>query len=119
VEETKLSAAFAIGIGLLMLGQWAFLITSGQVPELQTEPIRIGFHLTGEAATAACLVVGGAGLWTRRSWGRSVFLVAAGMLLYTSIVSPGYFAQQGDWALVVMFVAIVVATLVSLRTVWS
>ena len=47
--------------------QWSFFITTGGVPELQSEPWRIALHLSGE------------------------------------MVSPGYFAQLGQWALVAMF----------------
>ena len=32
--------------------------------------------------------------------------VSAGMLLYTAIVSPGYFAQQGQWAFLIMFATV-------------
>jgi hypothetical protein len=36
------------------------------------------------------------------------------MLFYTAIVSPGYFAQKGDWAYVVMFGVILVLAIVNL-----
>jgi uncharacterized membrane protein len=39
----------------------------------------------------------------RLAWGRKAFLVSTGMLLYSVVASPGYFAQQGQWALVGMF----------------
>ena len=54
--------------------QWSFFITTGGVPELQSEPWRIALHLAAEATAALML-----------------------------IVSPGYFAQLGQWALVAMF----------------
>ena len=37
-----------------------------------------------------------------------------GMLLYTVIVSPGYFAEKGQWAFVGMFAVIVLLALVSI-----
>jgi hypothetical protein len=36
------------------------------------------------------------------------------MLLYTAIVSPGYFAQKGEWAMVVMFAVILILAALSL-----
>jgi len=93
-----------------MFGQWAMFIATGNVPELQTEPIRIAFHLAGEFTTAALLVVGGVGLLAVKKWGYHVFLLALGMLLYTIIVSPGYFGQLGQWVFVVMFAVLVVLT---------
>ena len=40
--------------------------------------------------------------------------VANGMLLYTVIVSPGYFAQLGQWPLVGMFAVLLALALVSI-----
>ena len=106
----RAAAIYAIVVGVLMFGQWAMFLVTGNVPELQTEPIRIAFHLAGEFTTAALLVVGGFGLLTLRKWGYHVFLLALGMLLYTIIVSPGYFAQSGQWVFVLMFAVLVALT---------
>lgn len=32
-----------------------------------------------------------------------VLLLGLGMVMYSEIVSPGYFAQRGQWAFVAMF----------------
>ena len=106
----RAAAIYAIVVGVLMFGQWAMFIATGNVPELQTEPIRIAFHLAGEFTIATLLVVGGFGLLTLRRWGYHVFLLALGMLLYTIIVSPGYFGQLGQWVFVLMFAVLVVLT---------
>jgi len=89
---------YSLVAGSLMLAQWGFFLATGQVPELQTEPFRIAFHLAGEAATAIALIVSGAALLRRLKWGRDVSFASLGMLIYTAIVSPGYFAQQGQLA---------------------
>jgi membrane protein implicated in regulation of membrane protease activity len=60
------------------------------------------------ATTAGLLVAGVLGLLTLKKWGYHVFLLALGMLLYTIIVSPGYFAQLGQWVFVLMFAVLVV-----------
>ncbi|MBN1266289.1 MAG: hypothetical protein JXA25_12405 [Anaerolineales bacterium] len=98
---------FAVIVGVGMLGQWTFLYLSHQIPELETEPIRIRFHIAAEAAAALTLIAGGIGLFLSASWGTPVFLVGAGMLFYTAIVSPGYFAQQGQWGWLVMFALLI------------
>ena len=43
-----------------------------------------------------------------------VYLVAVGMLLYTVVNSPGYFAQRREWPMVGMFGVIFILALVSL-----
>lgn len=99
-------AVYALAVAPLIAGQWAFSLVTGRVPETRTEPIALGFHLAAEAITAVMLLVGGVGLLAHRSWGGAICLVALGMLLYTIIVSPGYFAQRGTWSPVGMFAAL-------------
>ncbi|WP_420641318.1 hypothetical protein [Candidatus Leptofilum sp.] len=109
---------FGIAVGLLMLGQWGFFLVAGQVPELETEPLRLYFHLAAEGLTAVALLVGGISLLQKRPSGKTIYLVAAGMLLYSVIVSPGYFAQQGQWGFVTMFAALLLLTLGSIFHLW-
>lgn len=111
------AAIYAIVVGAGMIGQWLVFLATGQVPELKTEPLRIRFHLAAEFATALALVVGGLALLTGQSWGRWFYLLAMGMLLYTVSVSPGYFAQKGQWAFVGMFAVVLLLALVSIALV--
>jgi len=107
------AAVFALVVGAGMIGQWLVFLATGQVPELKTEPLRIRFHLAAEFATASALLIGGFALLTDQSWGGQFYLLAAGMLLYTVIVSPGYFAEKGQWAFVGMFAVLLLLALVS------
>ena len=108
------ASIFALVVGAGMIGQWVFFLATGQVPELKTEPLRIRFHLVAEFATAIALLVGGIALLTNQTWGRWFYLLAMGMLLYTVIVSPGYFAEKGQWAFVGMFAVVLILALVSI-----
>lgn len=110
----KLPAAYSIAVGVLMLAQWAFFLLTGQVPELQTAPVQTAFHLAAEGLTALALIAAGIGLLRRAPWARSLALLALGMLIYTLIQSPGYFAQQQTWPLVAMFAVLLLLALVSL-----
>jgi hypothetical protein len=108
------ASIFAMVVGAGMIGQWLFFLATGQVPELETEPLRIRFHLVAEFVTAIALLVGGIALLTNQTWGRCFYLLAMGMLLYTVIVSPGYFAEKGQWAFVGMFAVVLLLALVSI-----
>jgi hypothetical protein len=110
----KFAAWFCLLVGVLMIAQWGFFLFSNQVPELRTEPVAVSFHLAAEGATAAALIAAGVGLLRGKPWARTTALVALGMLLYTVIVSPGYFAQQGAWPLVLMFAGLLVLAVISL-----
>lgn len=110
----RFSAIYGIFVGVLMLAQWAFFLGIGQVPELQTEPYRIALHLAAEFGTAIGLIIAGIALLRRAPWAAKAYLVFAGMLIYSVIASPGYFAQQGQWALVSMFAILLVLAFVSI-----
>ena len=99
----KFSAWYAITVGFGMIAQWPFFILSAGVPEFQTEPWRIALHLVAEFTTALALIVSGIAVLKSIAWGRSALLVGLGMVIYSEIASPGYFAQLGQWAFVVMF----------------
>ena len=46
------ASVFALVVGVSMIGQWLLFLLTGQVPELETEPLRIRFHLAAEFVTA-------------------------------------------------------------------
>jgi hypothetical protein len=81
---------------------------------LATEPYRIWFHLAGEISTAALLIIAGIGLLTGQTWSTNTYLIALGMLAYSVIVSPGYFAQKGQWSMVALFGLIFILCVTSL-----
>jgi hypothetical protein len=70
--------------------------------------------MAAEFLTALSLGLGGAGLllgWEASLW---LFPMAIGMLIYTALISPGYFAQKGQWGFVWMFAFVIILALVSL-----
>ena len=68
------AAVFAIIVGLGMIGQWAMSYFSKQIPELKTEPVRIGFHLAAEMSTAICLICSGLGKYAFSTCQRNAIL---------------------------------------------
>jgi hypothetical protein len=113
-RKMKFAGIYAIVVGLMMVAQWSFFLITGKVPELQSEPIRLSFHLAAEFTTALGLLASGLGLLRKAAWASKGFLIFGGMLLYTVIVSPGYFAQQGQWIFVMMFGLLLVLALWSM-----
>jgi len=113
----KFSAWYGIVVGFGMIAQWIFFILTGGVPELQTEPWRIAFHLAAEMTTALMLIVSSLATLKSIAWGKTALLVGLGMVIYSEIVSPGYFAQLGQWALVAMFAVLLFGATVAVMTV--
>lgn len=107
----RLASVYSIIVGVSMIGLWIMLLSTGQVPELATEPNRITAHILAEVVTAILLLVSGFGLLTERVWAMKMFLFSQGTLLYTLIASPGYYVQHGIIPMVVMFLALLLITL--------
>jgi hypothetical protein len=99
----KLTSWYAIGVGTLIILQWTLFFAIHAIPELQTAPWEIGAHITAEFVLAVTLLVGGVAAQRSIRWARKTLLIALGMAIYSEINSPGYFAQLGQWPLVVMF----------------
>lgn len=112
---SKLSANLAISIysifiGLFMIIFWSLLVATDQILPEQV-PYAISFHLAGEFGTAALLFVSGVGLLKSMGWAKILSPFALGMLLYTVIVSPGYYAQLGNTPMVPMFSVLIALTI--------
>ena len=114
VVRDRIQAAYVIVVGVVMIGFWARLYITEQIPGLSTAPYEIGYHLVAEFLTAVALVGAGIGLVRGHGWSQRLYPVAFGMLLYTVINSTGYYVQLGDIAIVGMFTVLTVATLVLL-----
>jgi hypothetical protein len=120
VSGVVFPAIFAILTGLLMLVQWSIPLARGTVhgPEAgayaRRGPVEMGFHYVAEFLTATALVISGLALLLGWAWAHPLFLVAMGMLIYTVINSPGFFAQQRQWPMVAMFALLLLLALVSL-----
>ena len=99
----KFPAWYGILVGALMFAQWTFSILAGDVPEFQNAPWEIAFHLAAEFSTAMMLVLGGIAMLRSLACSRTVLLLGLGMVIYSEIVSPGYFAQRNQWGFVAMF----------------
>jgi hypothetical protein len=111
----KFPAWYGIVVGFGMIIQWSLSIGAGQVPEFQTEPWRIALHLVAEFSTALMLIVSGIATLKSIVWGKTALLLGLGMVIYSEIVSPGYFAQLGQWAMVGMFAVILIGAIISVR----
>jgi hypothetical protein len=107
-------AVFLIIVGIAMIAQWIFSLATKQVPELKTELLKILFHLAAEFSTALILIIAGVALLGKSLLGYPLALLGAGMLLYTVINSPGYFAHKRQWGMVAIFAVLLIITAISI-----
>jgi hypothetical protein len=112
-QGLRLTAWFQIAVGVAVIGWWTTAATTNGIPELEEGRIDIVFHISAELVMAALLIAGGV---SSIRHGRTLTTtmisgVGLGTLLYSSINSPGYFAEQRAWWAVVMFAILGAATL--------
>ena len=111
MQFKKVASFYSIFIGIAMIGMWIFFYASGNIPELDTEPIRISMHILAEVITAVILILGGIGILVNKKWGKDIYLVSMGMLIYTLVQSPGYFMETGDYGFVIIFGVLMVLSI--------
>lgn len=107
----KIAAIYSLIIGISIVGMWSFFLVSNQVPELDSGSSEIILHLFAEFVTATLLIASGLSLLKKTSFAFHLFLVSLGMLLYTVIVSAGYYVDLGDLAMVAMFCVFQILTI--------
>ena len=108
VDTKNLAALFSMLTGLSMLGMWALLLRTGQVPELETVPFETAFSIAADCATGVMLLIGGYGLYAEKGWGAKGFLVSQGALFYSLMIAIGYYGQRGESIYLGMFSVIFV-----------
>ncbi len=106
-------AAYSIVVGIFMVGFWAFLVATKQA-ELDQRPWDMRLHLAAEFTTAILLLVSGLGAFLAVPGTVALAPVALGMLLYTVINSPGFYAGRRNWPMVGMFATLAVLTVAAL-----
>ena len=97
------ASIYIIIIGIALLCMWLLLLIKREVPELNTKPTQIFFHLVAEFLTSIMLIIGGIGLIMNQFWGVAVF--------FSTINAAGFYGQLKDWP---MFITLLVFTFISL-----
>ena len=107
----KVTAIYQITIGIGMMGVWLMLFLNHQIPELQTEAIRITMHMLAEITTGILLLTSGLYILIKKETHKTFLNLSFGALIYTLIASPGYYAQQSEWSVFIVFIIMLVLTI--------
>jgi hypothetical protein len=102
-------------MGVALLGLWGRLLFRSAIPELNAGLPSIRFHIVVELLTAAALL--GSAIWLAVADSPTAHLAATaslGAIAYSTINSPGYYADRGNWTVVVMFGALTVIALTAI-----
>ena len=113
LSTSKLVGLFSAVIGLMIIGWWATLLLTNQVPELKPDgyaPRLIIYYVTAELLTGIVLIISGVGLLLSSDWARGFSAISLGMLLYAAINSTGKFSQEDNLPMVALFTVITILT---------
>ena len=86
------------------------LLRTKQVPELETEPVAIKFHITAEMTMGILSLMSGIFLLIGLSLSTYFFILAQGLVIYAVINAAGYYGQRKQWPFVIMFGIILIAS---------
>ena len=114
LSARNLIAVYSVLVGFMMIGMWVFLLSTSQVPEACERPKKLSFHLIAEFSTAVLLIISGTGLLLGSEWARTLSPISLGMLLYTVIMSAGYYIHQDNLPMVTMFMVLTILTIVAI-----
>ncbi len=105
------AAFFNVIVGLIIIYQWFISLRKEDVPEMDTSPKTILTHTIAEMVTALTLIMSGIFLLQEKGKGYLLYLLSTGMLIYTIINSAGYFWDKKNYTVVIVFGALLVATI--------
>ncbi len=114
MSHERIVAGYSILVGLLMTGLWVMLISTGQVPYLDSPQVEIKLHIVTELITAWSLILGGVSIFKGWALKRILPYISHGMLLYSIINSSGYYLDLGETGMAGMFAILLVCTIASI-----
>ncbi len=107
--------AVALFMGVATIGLWTVLVLNRAVPELAEGLPSIRFHVGAEVLTATFLIA--SGLWLLLADGpeaRLLAVAALGATAYSTVNSPGYYADRGNRLVVAMFAVLLLLALAAI-----
>jgi hypothetical protein len=101
---------FALIVGVGIVGLWIMLLSTHQVPEIETGDRAIWFHITAESLLGVVLIVSGALLLLGGEDQAARILAAAalGGMVYSAVNSSGYYAAKANWPVVGAFMVLAI-----------
>ncbi len=101
----KIEAVYSIVIGVSVLGMWIMILLTGGISE---KPIEISLHLISEFSMSILLLISGISILRGKKYGRTIFHISNGMLIYFVMNAAGYYGQRNNFVMVGMFAVIFV-----------
>ena len=115
----RISAIYMMFVGVMIIFLWTFLLSTGNVPELDAARLEISFHIAAEVLMAIILLVSGLALLKAARWSIPLSYISLGTLLYSIINSSGYYAQLGQSPFLIMFGVLLICTIAAMVLIYA
>ncbi len=115
MKINKIIGFYYLAVGIGIIGLWTMLYVSKQIPELETEPAAIAFHIFIEIAMGVMAIITALSILKRKKSSLTLMLITSGMLMYSVVNSSGYYAETGEYGMIAMFGIIFLFTIAAVR----
>ncbi|MBN2504725.1 MAG: hypothetical protein JXB20_05210 [Bacilli bacterium] len=111
--KEKIIGIIYIVLGIGIIGLWTMLIGTDQVPEFETEPVGIAFHIAIEVMMGIMAILSGIALLRKYKHRASLTIFTGGMLAYSVVNSSGYYGDSGQYAMISIFSVVLLVVIIS------
>ena len=101
-------AIYSILLGLAVIGMWAMILATQELPEGKLE---LAFHLYAEFAMAVICLVSGVMMLKGMKFARMTNMGGLGMVTYSTINAAGYYGQKDDKPMMTLFIVLAILTI--------
>jgi len=111
--KTKIIGGYSIFLGVVVFGVWATTLLKDEIHRGFTE---VTFHLLAELTMAVICVVGGNRLLKNGISGKNLNLIGLGMAVYSILNAAGYYGQNGNGLIMLLFLGLLTFTVACIVT---
>lgn len=109
--KIKIIGYYSVFIGISVIAMWTMILLTQNPPEGKTELV---FHLFSEFLMALVCLVSGILLLRNKPFARLLNILGLGMVIYSVLNAAGYYGEQKQLPMMILFIALFIVTLTSL-----
>lgn len=117
--KEKIIGIVDIVLGIGIIGLWIMLMSTDQVPEFETEPVGIAFHIVIEVMMGVLAILSGCAVLNRWKQRNGLTIFTSGMLAYSVVNSSGYYGDSGQYGMIGVFFLVLLWIIFSTVTLMS
>jgi len=102
------SGIYSILLGVSLIIFWIIVFYKKDSQKYITLPLERNFHVIAEYIMSFLAIICGIGLLSNKGWGRLLFILTMGFVIYATINALGIYAHKKYWILVATLIGITI-----------